>query len=109
VESATSEDNSLPRYWYSEKNPDFTAIQSMYYYSYTYLDLGLPKLTSVFRERFDLYQPETIVMLCETRDCGGGAKRLRRAGYPFAEFRAQRTTRGNLRFWTVVLRRLPGA
>jgi hypothetical protein len=69
----------------------------------------MPKVTSVLRERLDLYQPETIVMLCDTRDCGGGAKRLRRAGYPFAEFRAEQTERGDVRFWTVVLRRAPGA
>lgn len=81
----------------------------MYYYGYTYLDLDLPHVTNGLREQLDLHKPRTIMMLCETRDCAGGAPALRRAGYPYAEANARLISRGQTRFWAVLLRRLPNA
>lgn len=108
VKSSTTRDDSLPRFWYSAAtHPDFVAIQSMYYYGYTYLDLDLPHVTNGLREQLDLHKPRTIMMLCETRDCAGGAPALRRAGYPYAEARARLISRGQVRLWAVLLRRLP--
>jgi hypothetical protein len=106
VKHSTSRDNSLPTFWYSAaKRPDFVSIQSMYYFGYTYLDLELPKVTPGMRQRLDLSQPQTIVMLCETRDCSGGRAALRRAGYSYAEDSARLISRGQIRLWAVLLRR----
>ena len=101
VESATPDDDALPWYWYSD-HPRFRSIQSMYSSGTPTSISDFRRSRSVLRERLASYRPETIVMLCDTRDCEGAAKRLRRAGYPFAEFRARQTERGDVRFWTVV-------
>ena len=77
----------------------------MYYWAFTYLDLGLPKVTPILRQRLDFFQPQTIVMLCDTRECGGGAAALRRAGYPYAEASATYISRGEIRLWSVLLRK----
>jgi hypothetical protein len=109
VRRSTAQDNSLPVFWYpAAKHPEFASIQSMYYFGYTYLDLELPKVTSVMRQRLDLGKPQTIVMMCETRDCAGGQAALRRAGYLYEEDRARHISRGQIRLWSVLLRRTPG-
>jgi hypothetical protein len=109
VKEATAEDEGLPTFWYRGTQSKFASIQSMYYFAYTALGWELPNVTSDLRERLDLMKPRTIVLLCDRRDCGGAAKRLRAAGYPFAEFHVQRIARGGVQFWTVILRRLPDA
>jgi hypothetical protein len=108
VKRSTARDERLPSFWYSARNTDFIAIQSMYYWAFTYLDLALPKVTPTLRQRLDWFKPPTIVMLCRTRECGGGAVALRRAGYPYAEDRAKLISRGPIRLWSVVLRRFGG-
>ena len=108
LKSSTAQDNSLPAFWYpAAEQPDFASIQSMYFYGYTALAFELPRVTREMREILDLRKPQTIVMLCETRDCAGGAPALRRAGYPFAEARARLISRGEIRLWAVLLRRVP--
>jgi hypothetical protein len=102
----TTPDEPLPTFWYAAENrPDLIAIQSMYYWAFTQLDLALPKVTPTVRQRLDWFKPPMIVMLCESRDCGGGAKALRRAGYPYVEASATRISRGEIRLWSVLLRR----
>ena len=109
VRRSTTQDTGLPVFWYSAaKRPDLASIQSMYYFGYTYLDLELPKVTSGMRQRLDQSKPQTIVMLCETRDCAGGQEALRRAGHSYVEDGAERISRGQIRLWSVLLRRAPG-
>jgi hypothetical protein len=109
VKRSTARDESLPTFWYAPQgHPDLISIQSMYYWAFTQLDLALPKVTPTVRQRLDWFKPPTIVMLCETRECGGGAAALRRAGYPYGEYRAQFISRGPVRLWSVILRRSPG-
>jgi hypothetical protein len=108
VKRSTAEGDPLPVFWYSPaKHPEFASIQSMYYFGYTYLDLELPKVTAGMRQRLDLSQPQTIVMLCETRDCAGGPAALRRAGYSYEQDSARLISRGQIRLWAVLLRRTP--
>jgi hypothetical protein len=110
VQRETAGDESLPKFWYQEATrPDITSVQSMYLYAYTYLDLDLPNVTSVLRERIDLMQPETIMMLCEPLDCIVGEAALRKAGYPYSRDSAERFSRGQIDFWAVLLRRAPDA
>ena len=106
VKRSTEEDELLPVFWYEAANhPEFASIQSMYFWAFTFLDLELPKVTSVLRQRIDIFQPQAIVMLCDTRDCGGGAAALRRAGYSYAEASAKHISRGEVRLWSVLLRK----
>jgi hypothetical protein len=110
VNDSIGEDASLPAFWYpGTTQPDLVSVQSMYYYSYTSLALELPRMTKEMRERLTLWKPESIMMLCQTRNCAGGAPALRRAGYPYAEASARLISRGQTRFWAVLLRRLPNA
>jgi hypothetical protein len=105
INRATAADEPIPRFWYAAANrPDFTAIQSMYFYAFTAIGYHLPKVGSDVRQRLDLWKPRSIVMLCETRSCGGAAVALRRAGYPYREDKAERISRGRIRLWTVLLR-----
>jgi hypothetical protein len=108
VKRSTTRDERLPTFWYAASNTDLIAIQSMYYWAFTYLDLALPKVTPTLRQRLDWFKPPTIVMLCKTRECGGGAVALRRAGYPYAEERAKLISRGRIRLWSVLLRSFGG-
>jgi hypothetical protein len=105
VNRATTQDDGLPAFWYRGTRTDFTSIQSMYYYAFTALAFDLPSVTRETRERLDLWKPQTIVMLCEIRDCIVGAAALRRAGYSYSRQSAELISRGRVRFWAVLLRR----
>ena len=105
---STARDGRLPSFWYAASRPDFTAIQSMYFYAFTAIGYHLPKVGADVRQRLDLWKPRSIVMLCETRRCGGGAAALRRAGYPYREDKAERISRGRIRLWSVLLRSFGG-
>jgi hypothetical protein len=107
VNDSTTKHDRLPAFWYRGANPDLTSIQSMYFYAYTAIAWDLPSVTTETRQRLNLVRPQTIVMLCETRDCGGGAAALRRAGYPYAEDGVTRIFRGNIHLWAVLLRITP--
>jgi hypothetical protein len=105
VNRVTARDEPMPRFWYAAANrPDFTAMQSMYFYAFTAIGYHLPNVGTDVRQRLDLWKPRSIVMLCETRDCGGAVAALRRAGYPYREEKAKRISRGRIRLWTVLLR-----
>jgi hypothetical protein len=109
INHATARDEPMPRFWYAAANrPDFTAIQSMYFYAFTAIGYDLPKVASDVRERLDLWKPQSIVMLCETRSCRGAAAALRAAGYPYREDEAKRISRGRIHLWSVLLRRYTG-
>jgi hypothetical protein len=102
----TTPDEPLPTFWYrAENRPDLIAIQSMYFWGFTQLDLALPTVTQTVRQRLDWFKPPTIAMLCETPDCGGGAAALRRAGYPYAQATSTYIRHGQIRLWSVLLRR----
>jgi hypothetical protein len=106
VKRWTTPDEPLPIFWYAAQNrPDLIAIQSMYFWGFTQLDLALPNITTTVRQRLDLFKPPTIVMLCKSRRCGGASAALRRAGYPYAEARSTYISRGDIRLWSVLLRR----
>jgi hypothetical protein len=109
INRATARDEPMPRFWYAKANrPDFTAMQSMYFYAFTAIGYHLPKVSSDVRQRLDLWKPRSIVMLCETRYCGGATAALRRAGYPYREDKAKRISRGRIRLWTILLRSFSG-
>jgi hypothetical protein len=104
VKQSTDEGDPLPAFWYRGANPDFTSIQSMYFYAYTAIDWKLPRVTRELRARLASGRPKTIVMLCETRRCDGAAAALRRAGHPYVQHGVKRIARGRVRLWVVVLR-----
>ena len=108
INRATASDEPMPGFWYAGKRPDFIAMQSMYYYAFTAIGYHLPTVSADVRQRLDLWKPQSIVMLCETRNCGGAAAALRRAGYPFREEKAKRISRGRIRLWSVLLRSFGG-
>jgi hypothetical protein len=100
--------NEPPRFWYAENRPDFRSIQSMYFYAFTAIGYHLPNVGADVQQRLDLWKPRSIVMLCETRDCGGAVAALRRAGYAYREDKAKRIARGRVRLWSVLLRSSAG-
>jgi hypothetical protein len=109
INRAIAADEPMPRFWYAAANrPEFTALQSMYFYAFTAIGYHLPKVGADVRQRLDLWKPRSIVMLCETRDCEGAVGALRRAGYAYREDKAERISRGRIRLWTVILRSSAG-
>jgi hypothetical protein len=110
INRATARDEPIPSFWYAAANrPDFTAMQSMYFYAFTAIGYHLPKVSSDVRQRLDLWKPRSIAMLCETRSCGGATSALRRSGYPYREVKAKRISRGRIRLWTILLRSFAGS
>jgi hypothetical protein len=106
INRVTATHEPMPRFWYGANRPDFTAMQSMYFYAFTAIGYQLPQVGSDVRQRLDLWKPRSIVLLCETRNCGGATAALRRAGYPYREVEAKRISRGRIRLWTVFVRSL---
>jgi hypothetical protein len=104
VNRATGQDDPLPAFWYRGTRTDLASIQSMYYFAYTAISWDFPNVTGETRERLDLWKPQTIVMLCEARDCIVGAAALRRAGFSYTRQSAEQISRGRVRFWAVLLR-----
>jgi hypothetical protein len=104
VNHATTKADPLPAFWYRGADPNLTSIQSMYYYAYTAIGWKLPNVDRYALEQLNFRRPQTLVMLCETRNCAGGITALRRAGYPYAEDSVRRISRGRIRFWAVLLR-----
>jgi hypothetical protein len=76
----------------AETRFDLIAIQSIYFWAFTQLDLALPKVTPTVRQRFDWFKRPMIVMLSETRDCVGRYTSASRAA-PTAKL-APPTSRG---------------
>jgi hypothetical protein len=108
VKRSTARGERLPTFWYAAKNTDLTAIQSMYFYAFTAIGYHLPEVGADVRQRLDLWKPRWIVMLCETRPCGGAVAALRRTGYPYRVDKAKAISRGDIRFWSVLLRSFGG-
>src|SRR5205823_3673559 len=77
-------EKKLPYFWYDAKDDggELGSLQSLYYYSYTYLGIAMPTLDKTFRSRFELFhRPSQLVLLCATPSCDAAAGALRRAGY----------------------------
>ena len=110
VKRSSRPGDSLPAFWYAaEGRPDLISVQSMYYWGWTAIAMELPTVTEELRGRLASWNPRTMVMLCETRDCGGGTAALKRAGFPYREENAELISHGDIRFWTVFLRKATGA
>ena len=98
----------VPYFWYSMtdgvEGPEFEEIQSLYFFSYTYLGLNMPKMDADFVARERLYRPQTIVLLCRTFACRGAPRVLREHGYVLPEVARQRLTSGAFSVWVRVFR-----
>jgi hypothetical protein len=94
-----------PYFWYSEaEGPELIELQSLYYFSYTYLGLRMPRIDADFLMRERLYNPRTIVLLCRRLDCRGGPRALRAHGYRLHELGRRRLTSGPISIWARVFR-----
>jgi hypothetical protein len=103
---------TTPFFWYDEHEAsELRELQSLYFFSYTYLGLSMPRIDSDFRFREQLYQPRTIVLLCLNPSCRGGPAALRAHGYGLDEITRRRLSAGDVAVWVRVLRvrRLPPA
>jgi hypothetical protein len=95
---------AMPYFWYDGQNNVYSAIQSLYYYSFSYVGTGMPKIDEDFRARMDLFKPRRLVLLCESVHCGGSSRALARAGYkPRLESRT-RLAEGPLATWVEIYR-----
>jgi hypothetical protein len=103
---------TTPFFWYDQHEAsELRELQSLYFYSYTYLGLSMPRIDSDFRFREQLYQPRTIVLLCLNPSCRGGPAALRAHGYGLDEITRRRLSAGDVAVWVRVfrVRRLPPA
>jgi hypothetical protein len=96
---------TTPFFWYAQNEaPELPELQSLYFYSYTYLGIAMPTIDADFRFREQLYKPRTIVLLCIKRSCRGGPDALRRHGYHLAEAARRRLSAGSVGVWVRVFR-----
>jgi hypothetical protein len=98
-------DRKLPYFWYDVAAPaGVGSLQSLYYYGYTYIGIGMPKIDADFRYRMKLYRPESLVLLCETAGCKGAPGELRRAGYNPHLGNSALVKSGKFKLWVEIYR-----
>jgi hypothetical protein len=100
--------HDTPFFWYDGREAvELTELQSLYFFSYTYLGTSMPTIDDDFRFREQLYKPRTIVLLCIKPSCRGGPAALRRHGYRLAEAARRRLSSGPVGVWVRVFRVTP--
>jgi hypothetical protein len=92
-------------FWYDLGAASYLeGIQSLYYFSYSYVGISMPKIDADFRFRMKLYMPKELVLLCTDPRCGGAQSTLRAAGLRFSPVATQFLSSGRERMWVRVLR-----
>jgi hypothetical protein len=92
-------------FWYDLSSaPYLEGIQSLYYFSYSYVGTAMPKTDADFRLRMKLYAPRELVLLCTIRDCPGAEGALKLAGFSFSPVASRLLTSGAESVWVRVLR-----
>jgi len=94
-----------PFFWYrSADGPELIEVQSLYYFSYSYLGLEMPTIDNDFLTRERLFQPRTIVLLCKQSTCRGAPTALRAHGYRLHEVGRRRLKSEMITIWARVFR-----
>jgi hypothetical protein len=89
-----------PAFWFDESaDPALTGLQSLYYYSYTFLSREMPNIDDGFRTLVESRGPRQIVLLCTEPTCSGGARAMRRAGYQIEPLAATKLSSGAKSIW----------
>jgi hypothetical protein len=72
-----------PAFWFDGRRGASVAngLASLYLYGYWTVAKNMPATGQAFRGRLRQLAPETLVLLCERRDCAGAPHALRAAGY----------------------------
>jgi hypothetical protein len=96
--------SNLPYFWYDQSGPGelFASIQSLYYYSYTYVGTAMPTIDDDFRLRMSLYKPSSLVLLCPAPSCDGARATLARTGYAPRLLHKRLLARGDVRMWVEI-------
>jgi hypothetical protein len=98
--------DGIPYFWYSgaAREHAFVSLQSLYYYSYTYIGVAMPKIDADFRFRMQLYRPSRLVLLCADARCerGSAEAALRRAGFMPHEVSRRRLAVGGEFVWVAI-------
>ncbi|MGN6868501.1 MAG: hypothetical protein ACTHMY_08865 [Solirubrobacteraceae bacterium] len=96
----------VPYFWYSMNDGveglEFEELQSLYFFSYTYLGVNMPTVDADFVARARLYRPQTIVLLCRSFACLGGPRALHEHGYALREVGRRLLTSGAFSVWVRV-------
>jgi hypothetical protein len=103
-------EDEMPFFWYDSSYDGglYASLQSLYYFSYTYVGINLPKPDREFRARMSLYRPTKLVLLCSEARCSNGPSALARAGYPTTLVRRRLFIEDPVHVW-VEIRRLKAA
>jgi hypothetical protein len=103
---ANGYETTLPRLWYDQTDlrGGLVAIQSLYYYAFTYLDVAMPSINDTFRWRMAAWRPGRIVLLCAEPRCTGAATALGRAGYKPWLVSQTRLESDGVRVWVKIFR-----
>jgi hypothetical protein len=94
----------LPHFWYDDEDQGgiYRALQSLYYFSYTFLGIHLPVVDRDFRSRFAASRPSKLVLLCSEPTCKGGPAALARAGFSSKQLVRRRLASGGEHVWVVI-------
>jgi hypothetical protein len=93
----------LPYFWYRQTDT-FEGLQSLYYYSYTFIGTTMPEMTADFMFRMHLYRPTRLVLMCSRPRCNGALARLARSAYRGHVVSRGLLRAGALRMWLVLYR-----
>jgi hypothetical protein len=93
-------------FWYDQTSMQSVprGVQSLYYFSFTYVGVSMPKMDADFRNRMKLYRPQRLVLLCEAPGCGNGPAALREAGFDPQRQSRKRLHAGSLTMWVETYR-----
>jgi hypothetical protein len=95
-----------PVFWYDlQQLPFAQGVQSLYYYSYTYVGVDMPKASADFKFRMNLFKPKTIVLLCRLRPCEGALGTLKRIGFRVQSASAKLLNASPEQMWVRIVRR----
>jgi hypothetical protein len=99
-----------PVFWYDDERRfgrDLMAIQSLYYYAYTFAGVDMALVDDAFRQRMQSFGANSLVLLCQTPACEGAPDALRRSGYAPRLRESAWLRSGDIAVWTAIYRVRP--
>ena len=100
VQRRDLEGSAPPAFWFDQTaDPALTGLQSLYYYSYTFLSREMPEIDDGFRTLMESRGPRDIVFLCTEPTCDNAARAMRRAGYRIEPVAAKKLSSGSKSIW----------
>jgi hypothetical protein len=94
-----------PFFWFrAADGHQFAEVESLYFFSYSYLGASMPRIDADFKARAGTYTPETIVLLCAQHACHDAPRALVKHGYKLDEAASRLLASEEISMWARVFR-----